>query len=345
MLRSCLLILALTVTAAAQDIQVTGGGSTLFDASGAQVKAIFATSATSLSGGVSDGHVYAGLLETTKFHGLNVSAGDLNLPFVLATDFTSTPSFPAVGLTVSQKDSTREWTAFLGATADSYSTPFFFGSKTSAATAAFFGTERLTETLSFNSAEVFSNRQTAIETLVWHPFTPLTFAIAGGIGSNNPFGAARAGWKTQHWVGVLNYTRHGASFQRITLPYGTITENSGLNASGAFNSTHFHASVDHTSYDNFVNSTLIESTVNSASASTSLSVFSANASSFFGTSAGLPVSGQTQGRRFRCRLYHRARRQIPVGGEPFDIREPNRKILATILGQSIHPGAHGERWR
>jgi hypothetical protein len=293
----CLIISIFSVTAAAQGVQVTGGGSSLFDAEGAAVKLNFAQSTTALSGGVLNGHVYGGLAETITTHGLKFAAGDVLLPFVLPTDFTPNAiAVPAMGVTVSRGDeSDTRWTAFAGETASTYMTPFFFGDKAATGTAAFFYRHQLTPTLTFDSAEVVSSLQTAIQTLTFHPVAALTFSAAGGVGSNSPFAAGRVGWKDAHWTAIVNYTKRGPNFQRIIIPNATLTENTGVDASLGFHSTHFSASTDHTNFESDLSTGIVASTVNSVTCSGSLSVLTANVSTFFGTSAGLPVSGQTAG--------------------------------------------------
>lgn len=292
------IIAVLSVTAAAQGIQITGGGSSLMDAEGAEIKLNFAQSTTAIAGGVINDHVYGGLRETVNYRGLKIAAGDITLPFQLPTDFTPNSfAFPAIGVTISKgdKQSETQWTAFIGETASTYMTPFFFGDKGADETAAFFYRRRLTPTLTFDSAEVFSSLQTAIQTLTFHPLVGLTFAAAGGLGSNSPFASGRVGWKDAHWTAVVNYTKRGANFQRIVIPNATVTENVGVDASLAFHSHYFSASADHTNFESDISSGIVTSTVNSVTASSSLSIVSANASAFFGTSSGLPVSGETAG--------------------------------------------------
>jgi hypothetical protein len=298
MFRCLIIVSVFSIAATAQGIQVTGGGSTLFDAEGAEIKMNFAQSTTAIAGGVINDHVYGGLAETVNTHGLKIAVGDVALPFSLPTDFVPNAIvFPAMGVSISKGDDKSEtrWTAFAGETASTYMTPFFFGDKAATETAAFFYRRQLTPTLTFDSAEVVSSLQTAIETLSFHPVAALTFAAAGGLGSNSPFAAGRVGWKDSHWTAILNYTKRGSNFQRIVIPNSTVTENTGLDASVGFHSTHFSASADHTNFESDLATRVISSTVNSVTGSGSLSVLNANVSTFFGTSAGLPVSGQTAG--------------------------------------------------
>jgi hypothetical protein len=293
-----LILLLLPTLAFGQGFTVTGGDSTLLGAAGAEVKASFANSSTAIGGGVINGHVYGGLTEGFKYLGFNVSAGDINLPFTLGTDFVeNSAQFYAVGVAASRGDKTSKsmMTVFIGATSTMYTTPFFFGAKLDSPTAAFFYTLHFSPVLTFDSAEVISDQQTSIQTLTYHPLAPLTFSAAAGVGSNSPFAAGRVAWKSLHWNGVVNYTKRGTNFERITLPYATFVENNGLNASGTFTSSHFNFSADHTGTLSDLPTGIIQSKVNSVSASGSLSIFGANGSTFFGEAAGRAVAGQTAG--------------------------------------------------
>lgn len=280
-----------------QGIQVSAGDSTLFNAAGAQLKMTFNNSETDAGAGVVNGHVYGGLVESFKYDELNVCTGDVQMPFQLRTDFVENVMiFPAAGLRLSKGDSSTSntYTFFVGETAQSFVEPYFFGSKLASPTAGLFFTHRW-GTYTFDSAEVFSNRQSAIET-VSRSFNLLKFSVAAGLGSNSPFAAFRAGYKDSHWSGVLNYTKRGINFRRIVMPYMTYTENSGLNVMGGFASAHFNASADRTNnVSQTVGGTIVNSIVNSINASENVSLFSLNGSSFFGQSAGKPVSGQTVG--------------------------------------------------
>jgi len=284
--------------ASAQGLQISSGDSTITNAMGAEVKMVTANSEVSLAGGVVSGHVVGGATEATIYRGLNIHAGDVMLPFGLMTDYTAgSIQFSAVGLGVSKGDAKTQtsWTAFAGATSTQYIMPFFYGAKTSSPMAAFFFTHHINPAWTFTSSEVLSDTQTSIQELAFHPFTPLTFAVGAGFGSNAPFASGRIGWKSEHLNGVLNYTKRAANFQRVILPYTTLVENDGLNASLGFTSRPFTFTADHTNTLSALKTGIIASTVNSVSASGSLSFFSANSSVFFGESAGKNISGQTAG--------------------------------------------------
>ena len=76
----------------------------MFNAQGGEVKAIFASSETDLSGGVINGHPSFGVTEKMKIGGWDVKAGDFNLPFTLVTDFNlGSVQLPAMGLLATRK--------------------------------------------------------------------------------------------------------------------------------------------------------------------------------------------------------------------------------------------------
>ena len=69
----------------------------------------------------------------------------------------------------------------------------------------------------FVSRNAFSKQQTSIQVVEWRPRPPLTFAFAGGIGNNKPYGSSSAsadyGWLSAKAV----YATHAAGFRRIEL--------------------------------------------------------------------------------------------------------------------------------
>ena len=119
-MRLSLIIVLAVVPAFGQGYEVHGGDSTMMQAAGAEAKMTFANgSETGIGGGVIAGHFYGGLTESISYRGLNVHAGDLQIPFGLLTgQFQS--GFPAIGVSASKgdKDSQDIWTAFAGETVE-----------------------------------------------------------------------------------------------------------------------------------------------------------------------------------------------------------------------------------
>jgi len=297
MIRIGLWIAILSTTASGQTIQLTGGGSSLFNSEGASARLMFATSETTLSGGVLAGHAYTGVTEKFSLHGWNVAAGSVQLPFDLATDFNASDfQFPSVGLLISHKSDAGKITLFTGATATTYQVPFFFGNKLATPTAGVFYERPLSPRWTFLSSDVISTeKQSAIQALRFKPVEHLTLAASGGIGSNEPFVALRAAYETYKLTGVIAWARRGPAFKRIVVPYYSVTENNGLEVRGVYNGSHFNAMIDRENMLSEIRGTAINSTINSASLGAHVSVISGSATGFYGTSAGKIVQGKTGG--------------------------------------------------
>jgi hypothetical protein len=121
MLRVCLCVLLLGVPAGAQVLQLSGGRSTVLGGSGGEITAFFPESTLSASAGVANGHFVFGASETSKFHGLDITAGDRTFGY----------SFDGAGLGISTRGlfvqgNTLHTTfaVFAGTTGIGYATPF-----------------------------------------------------------------------------------------------------------------------------------------------------------------------------------------------------------------------------
>src|SRR6202171_5485926 len=121
MLRVCLCVLLLGVSASAQVLQLSAGRSTLLSGTGAEVTAFFPESTLSASAGFANGHFVFGASSSFKFHGLDVTVGDKNFGY----------SFDGAGLGVStrglfvQRNARHtSFAVFVGSTGLGYAAPF-----------------------------------------------------------------------------------------------------------------------------------------------------------------------------------------------------------------------------
>jgi hypothetical protein len=295
-----LLILVLVFApswAVAQAIQITGGDSTLYRAQGGEIRAMFATSETDVSAGVLNGHVYSGVIEKMSLGRWNLAAGDVRMPFDLMTDFNQSHlQFPATGLIATRKTDQDKLTFFAGATSENFELPFFFGTQLETPTAGMFYERALSDGWKFTSSEVVSTaKQTAIQELSFKPSQPTTFSLGAGVGNNSPFAAVRAAYETRKLTGVVSYTERGASFERIVIPYYTISENDGLDARVNWAGEHFNIFGDRENLLSDLNNEVIRSTINSVGGGGSVSIVSGSCAGFYGESNGKIVRGETAG--------------------------------------------------
>ena len=296
-MRIALVIMSLCIHATCQNIQITGGDSSLFRAQGGQVHAFFANSETAVSAGMLDGHAYVGVVEKFEIHDWKINAGDVNLPFSLPTDFLPNSNFqaPAIGVIASHKWGLNKITLFTGATASTYQVPFFFGSHAETPTAGLFYERDLSTRWTFLSSNVVSlSKQSSIQSLRFKPTERTSLAASTGIGNNSPFVGLRAAYETQRLTGIVAWTKRGSDFQRIVLPY-TVTENNGLEAHGSYMTQHFNVTADRQNLLSDIRGTVIDTTVESLSTGGSIWILSGSSSIFYGRSNGMLERGKTAG--------------------------------------------------
>jgi uncharacterized protein (DUF2062 family) len=291
-----LAVILFASVATCQNIQVTGGDSSLFGATGAEVKTMFAKSETDLSGGVLNGRAYFGVNQKMSIGGWDVTGGDVRLPFNLVTDFNNGGlQFPAIGIVATRKTDNDKLTVFTGATAESYQVPFFFGSRIETPTAGLFYERVLTPRLSVFSSDVISTeKQSGIQSLRFKT-GPTSLAMSAGVGANSPFFSLRAGYETFEWTGVVSWTKRSDTFERIVVPNYSVAEDNGLDFQGGYRSQHFNAQVSRQNLLSDVSGTVYNSTVNSINAGAMAGVFSTTVTGFYGTTNGKTIEGETAG--------------------------------------------------
>jgi len=281
----------------AQTIQITGGDSSILQAVGGTAHLYFQNSETSVSGGILAGHVYGSINEGFRVHDWSIKAGSMFVPFSFATDYGSAHiQLATEGIEAIHATQNSSLTLFGGTSAQHYQLPFFTGSKPSTPTFLLSYRRKLSKRWATETHVEASDRQTAIQSISFLPLTHLDLSAAAGIGSNALFCAGRISYDdANHWKAQLNWTHHSPDFRRITLPYQTVTENSGLNAGGAFRSKRYSISVDRENVlsQESVATPLLQSTVTSAATGVKLGIASANVSMYFGNTNHESSRGQS----------------------------------------------------
>jgi hypothetical protein len=91
--------------------------------------------------------------------------------------------------------------AFAGATSTEFDSPLFEGARAENPAFILFVDRRLTPGLSLSSKMIFSRQITAIEGLDWAPADRLKIGFCGGVGANQPYGAASLDFRRK-WITV-----------------------------------------------------------------------------------------------------------------------------------------------
>ncbi len=166
MRRSLLLgILALTPflnldVASSQTLQLEGGSSSLFQASGGSVD-IHAPNYDGWAGlGSLDGHVRFGAFLSRQWQGYTFGAGDHTIPLQFPTDiFDNSHYFLGRGASVTAKDQRMSVFAFAGATSTGFIAPFFRGASPEDGVGLLFFDMKLTPKQGYLASSLSADRQ------------------------------------------------------------------------------------------------------------------------------------------------------------------------------------------
>jgi hypothetical protein len=116
-------LLLLVGAARSQVMEVSGGSSSLFDASGGSITAYLPDSILKLSGGTDQGHSGVGISDTFKYDGYSVTVGSSQ--FGYSVDGVGGAGLASNGIAVSKLSQTQSLAAFIGVTGPMYNLPYF----------------------------------------------------------------------------------------------------------------------------------------------------------------------------------------------------------------------------
>jgi Carboxypeptidase regulatory-like domain len=220
--RASLCMICLIATTAlrsmGQVFQLHGGASSLYQAQGGTLSVRGSGYTGSVGAGTVAGK-FAGGANLTKVMGRSTwIMGDDFIHFVLPTDiFDASHYVVAQGLGVMTTWKSTGVFAFAGATSTVFDSPLFEGARAESPAFILFLDKRLAPGLALSSKMIFSRQTTAIEGLDWYPADRLKLGISGGIGANQPYGAASLDFRRK-WITVqFAYIEAGSQFHRTVL--------------------------------------------------------------------------------------------------------------------------------
>jgi len=192
-----LLIAALLLTGSAlhaQTIQVQGGASSLFNATGGSVTVYTADTNSTIGMGVSNGHLVAGANTEFLFHGWDTTAGDKGI-------FLSTQqlglSTTLRGLQAQRKFVGSTLNIFTGAVGESYSTPFFSGAIAKRFGTGFQFTGKF-QHWDLSTVEAYTNgRLTTLQGAMYH-WRGLTLQGTAGLLEGRTYLIGQSTWRFNH---------------------------------------------------------------------------------------------------------------------------------------------------
>lgn len=202
----------------AQVFEVNGGSSSLYDAQGATITARGPNFDASLGAGIVDGKFVGGANLTRKVGNSIYVAGSDYIHFHLPTDiFDSSAYLVALGAGVTTKVAKTDVFAFAGATSSDFNSPFVDGVRAESPSGILFLRRYIAPSLQLSSNMVFSGQVTAIQSLQWQPADKTHLAVSGGVGANQPYGAASFDF-LRPWIDLkAAYIDSGSQFQRVAV--------------------------------------------------------------------------------------------------------------------------------
>ena len=157
--------------------------------------------------------------------------GDDLIHFVLPTDIFDTSHYVvAQGAGVMTTLRNTGVFAFAGATSTAFDSPLFEGARAENPAFVLFLDRRLAPGLSISSKMIFSRQITAIEGLDWEPADRLKIGFAGGVGANQPYGAASLDFRRKWIVLQAAYIEAGDQFHRAVVAAPLLSEPDRENA-------------------------------------------------------------------------------------------------------------------
>lgn len=213
-----LLIVTLASRLTGQVFEVNGGASSLYQAQGGSLSMRAPSYRASLGVGTVAGR-FVGGANLTKVAGRSTwIAGDDYIHFVLPTDIFDTSHYViAQGAGVMTTLKNTSLMAFAGATSTGFNSPLFEAARAENPALILFLDRRLAPDLAISSKMIFSRQTTAIEGVDWEPADRLKMGISGGVGANQPYGAASIDFRRKWIIVQTAYIEAGNQFHRAVV--------------------------------------------------------------------------------------------------------------------------------
>jgi len=207
-----------------QVFEVSGGSSSLYQAQGGTIAAHGPSYDASIGAGIVAGQFIGGANLTKMIGRSTYILGDDYIRFQLPTDIFDTSHYLiAQGAGVKTTLRNTNIFAFAGATSTEFNSPLFEGARAENPAGIVFLTKQLTPNLEASSKMVFSRQTTAIQSLEWQPAEKLKLAASGGVGANQPYGAASLDF-SRPWIDIkAAYIEAGSQFHRVAVETPLLT--------------------------------------------------------------------------------------------------------------------------
>jgi hypothetical protein len=237
----CLLLIgSMACSMKAQVYEVQGGESSLYQASGGKLNITAPNYDVAIGAGTYAGHFMSGARLELRLREGALVAGDDHLDFRLPTDLFDGPHYLYTrGLSIRKKIGGTDALLFGGVDLATFSNPLFPGGKAASPLGFLSLHSQVASHWQLSSETVVSNKQSEILALQWKASPSVRTALAGGIGSNAPYGAASLDIKKE-WIDLKSsYVQAGTGFHRFAISNPTFAEPIKGNVSLTMSPTRF----------------------------------------------------------------------------------------------------------
>jgi hypothetical protein len=225
LLFACMIVLACAHTASAQVFELTGGSSSLLNAEGGSLEVHDAN----YSGRIDFGYLdkpSLGFSFSRPYKNSLLDAGDQQIKFLLPTDlFDHSFYFLGRGMSLSRAVPDGKLFVFAGTTSNGYSAPFLNVARNDTLASAVFYERQLSPSIRFFSRNIFSARQTSIQSVEWSARKDIKMALSGGIGNNQGYGASSFSYSNRRMSLDASYGYSGDAFHRVLVTTPQLAEN------------------------------------------------------------------------------------------------------------------------
>jgi hypothetical protein len=197
-------------------IEMSGGSSSLYDATGGSITLSGKNAEGSLGFGAIGSKFVGGATFGMKFDEVSLRAGREVIPFNLPTDiFNSYHVVYGMGTSLERKSKDTDLFVFGGSTSKVYMTPYFEGMNALTPVVIFRGRESPGKGVEGQLQVMVSTTTTTIASLSVQPNKQVEFAFSGGLGDGKPYGAASLELNSRRVDLKAAYIEAGSGFRRL----------------------------------------------------------------------------------------------------------------------------------
>ena len=202
----------------AQVVELSGGSSSLYQSQGGTLIVHGNSYSAQVGAGTVGGQAYLGARLIKRTERATYILGSDNLPFDLPTDiFGGGHYLTAIGAGVHTKRGAANLYGFVGATSTSFNSPFFDGARAETPAAIVFASGQVAPGWTASTRLVLEKQITIIHSFAYDSGEGGKFAISGGVGSGELYGASSLSITKPRYDVQAAYIRQEGKFRRVNV--------------------------------------------------------------------------------------------------------------------------------